>query len=486
MKLLFASFLAAALARDGHAAQPRIRTTPKINKGAAAASDGHAVQPRVGMPKSEKKGRSSSDAADSCTDTAIGFSSLYGLSNRVDNQVLVYSRSESDGQLTFQQAVLTGGTGGINGQLGGPPNNFNAPPVPADPFGSQDPIIVAGRCILAINYGSANLSSFHIHSASEISHSGVYPTGGRNPASVAERDGLVYVLNTGGNGSIQGYNLDPCDCTLTAIGQTVGLTQGGGPFSEETSPSEGTDLPFGPSAPAQIGFTPSGDVLVTIKINGGGQNGPFGPGSLNVYKLDADGTTSEDALVQTIIEDRPGSEPFAFDFDHQGRLLLNEVFINGFVPTNPPPSGGVTVWEAGSERGEYNFVELVDAEQTFSCWLKYNPENMCAYLANTGGSISSFTSTATGLDLVESVAASLNGPLDQILSDDGQYLYVMSPGVTNGSGQAQIYVYETASDCGLREVQTISDGYQRQALIASSDGVFQGVAGLAVFPQQQR
>ena len=76
--------------------------------------------------------------------------------------------------------------------------------------------------------------------------------------------------------------------------------------------------------------------------------------------------------------------------------------------------------------------------------------------------------------MVESVAAALNNPIDEIFSPDGRFLYAMSTGHTSG-GQPNIYVYEVGDSCCLKEIQMISEGLPNE-----SDTVF-GVVGLAIY-----
>ena len=84
MKLSFTTFIAAALVSSAHAAKPRVRMTPK----------------------SGKAGKSSEDSAPTSTASA-----LYTMTNQPDNEILVYSRDVSHGQLTFEQSVSTTGSG---------------------------------------------------------------------------------------------------------------------------------------------------------------------------------------------------------------------------------------------------------------------------------------------------------------------------------------------------------------------------------------
>jgi len=445
MKLSFSTFLAAALVVSTAHAKPRVR---------------------VSQAKGGKSAKSSPPT-----------SALYTMTNQPDNEVLVFARDVSHGRLTFVQSVSTTGSGSQQETNSGPPANFPVLPG-ADPVGSQGGIVVAGKCLLVVNAGTNDVSTFNIHSASEIEFAGRFASNGLYTDSIAERDGLVYVLNGGGNGSIQGYTLSQFNCGLNPIGGPVELIQGGGSVSDEVTPS---NPPFGIAKPSQIGFTPEGHIIVNIPVPGGGQNFPFVGGQFQVFEIYAgDGSASS---PHTTTLERIGSVPFAFDYDHEGRLLVAENVIDGFDP-NSANNGGLSVWEIDENR-DYNNVGLVSAEQGFTCWIEYIAQNHCVYTANSGtvGSISSFALQDGAYDLVESVAATLNGPLDLIASQDGRFLYTISPGVTDQSGQPHINVYGTGTGCVLNEVQVIEDGFDTQDVVReASDGVFNGVFGLAVYP----
>jgi len=420
------------------------------------------MMPKGGKSKSPKGSGERIDGGDS------GFSAVYGMTNQPTNEILVYSRDADDGTLTFEGAVDAGGSG-----IG------QADTAPGDPLGAQDPMVVAGRCLLAVNAGSGTVSSFSIDSASSISLVGTYATGEvyPMPISVAEKDGLVYVLNAAGSGSIQGFTLSN-GCDMSPIGDLIELDQGGA-----VSP---TDPPSGLATPTEVGFTPDGDLLVIIKVDGGGQNisPTTGVASLNHYKISNDGTTSAATLTKTLVEGRPSSLPFAFDFDQAGNLLLAEVFDKGLPATFPDDLGigAVTIWEEAN--GSYTQLASVSVGQPLTCWVRFNPAKQCAYTSNAGadGSVSSISTVSGTYRLVESTAAGLNGPIDLMVSQDGQNLYVLSPGAgapsSFGSGQPLIMVYAVGRDggCGLTLVQAISNGFDPSFIQGN------GVAGIAVYP----
>eukprot|EP00984_Skeletonema_dohrnii_P021380 scaffold10670_cov103-Skeletonema_dohrnii-CCMP3373.AAC.5 len=386
--------------------------------------------------KSGKCGKSGKVFNSQCDDA--DYSSVYTMTNQPMNEVLVYSRNTCDG------SILSGSNG----------DGINLPRPVDDPLASTGSIITADDCLLAVNAGSDDISTFRILSPAEIQLVARYHSDGNFPVSLAEREGLVYVLNAGGNGSMQGFHLTPETCELTPIEQDpIVLNQG------NVAPS---DPAFFPASPAQIGFTPEGNIVVTIKVNGGGQNFPSGEGSLNVYSINPEnGTTTNEFLTQTNVNGTAGSlVPFSFDFDDKGNLLLVEAFGAGGPVENAGENAGAVRVYADIDGIAVNVTADI-TNQTTSCWIVYNPKNSCVYTTNNGGSsISALSWKDDELELIDAVAATLNNPLDMVLSPDYKYLYALASGHTDVDqpGQPRIHVYENQCDCSLVEVQNITDG----------------------------
>ena len=324
---------------------------------------------------------------------------------------------------------------------------------------------VADNCLLAVNAGSNTLTSFEIR-ADQGNNRGLHQvsivgSGGEIPVSIAysSANRLVYALNSGGPGSISGFTLNE-ECFLKPIPNSI--------VSLEQEPS---DLPEGPpyflSSPAQIDFTPSSQqLLVTIKGIGGN---PLSGGTINQFDVDsATGLVSNLRIFET---GNNSIVPFSFDFDDDDNLLVVDAF--GSSPPGSANAGSVSMYNF---QGLNNTVSLVQNEmigQTAVCWIKYS--SGCAFTTNNGSSSISSLSVSNGnIALIGSVAASLNNPIDEIFSPDGHYLYALSTGHTS-DGQPRIYVYDVINDCGLREIQVISDGLPNESVT-----IF-GAVGLAVF-----
>src|SRR6266516_991067 len=110
------------------------------------------------------------------------------------NQIDVFDRG-SDGRLTLAGTYPTGGLGGVA-----------APGTESDHLASQGSLALAegGQTLIAVNAGSDTVTSFRVH-GDRLQLRSIVSSGGQFPASVAVRDRLVYVLNSGGTGIVQGF-----------------------------------------------------------------------------------------------------------------------------------------------------------------------------------------------------------------------------------------------------------------------------------------
>ena len=140
---------------------------------------------RNGKAKKCRKGR----GKDKCDDA--DYSSIYTMTNQPINEIVVYSRNTCNGTLAFETAVATNGTGSI---LSG--SNGDGADLPApidDPLASTGSIITASDCLLAVNAGSDDISTFRIVSPAEIQLVARYSSEGDFPVSLAERKGMFLI-----------------------------------------------------------------------------------------------------------------------------------------------------------------------------------------------------------------------------------------------------------------------------------------------------
>jgi 6-phosphogluconolactonase len=140
------------------------------------------------------------------------------------------------------------------------------------------------------NAASDDLSIFSVASDGSIELRDRVHTGA-TPKSVAEREGLVVVLNTGEPG-LASFRLD----------------------AEGIAPVEGGDqaLEASDADPAQVGFSPDGSMVVITQR---------GTDSIVTYAVTADGTFGDSREIAS-----EGPTPYGFAFTSGGVLVVTEAF----------------------------------------------------------------------------------------------------------------------------------------------------------------
>jgi 6-phosphogluconolactonase (cycloisomerase 2 family) len=294
------------------------------------------------------------------------------------NNIVVYDRA-GDGQLTRAGTYATGGNGGVA-----------APGTESDHLASQGSLAydAADGLLIAVNAGSDSVSTFSVH-GDLLRLEGVVSSGGQFPASIAVHGRLVYVLNSGGSGIVQGFRI--ADDRLVRI-----------PGSDRTLGLANTDPPFFLSSPGQIGFTPDGrQVLVTTKASGG---------LIDAFQVRPDGRLSATPTAN------PSATPvpFAFTFTPNARLAVGEAGAST-VSTYAVNSDGTLVDPKSEPDGQVALCWIVRVGQYY-------------YVSNTGSNtLSGYTITADGqpslIGTTGVVATTEPGPIDTTSPSGTSFLY---------------------------------------------------------------
>jgi len=318
------------------------------------------------------------------------------------NQIAVYDRHR-DGTLSFKAAYATGGNGGV------------AAGAPSDPLASQGSLVTAehGRVLLAVNAGSDTVSVFALRD-DRLKLRQVISSGGSFPASIAVRGDLVYVMNSGGVGRLQGYWLS--GERLYAIGgsgRSLGL-------ANATPPNFLT-------SPGQVGFSPDGSrLIVTTKASGS---------QIDVWRVRYNGRLSDDPVKNA----STSPVPFAFAFDRHGRLISIEAAM-----------GQLSTYDVKRDDTLVGAGTTTSNGQTALCWIAF--ARGFYYGTNTGSNtISSFRVAHDGTPtLVAAVAATTDtGPTDMAVSADQRYLYVQ------GGAAGSVDVFHVGWNGSLTRIQTV-------------------------------
>jgi 6-phosphogluconolactonase len=307
------------------------------------------------------------------------------------NQVLAFSRA-GDGSLAYLGSFATGGLGSGVGLT-----------VPPDPLGSQNSLIVTpdGDWVFAVNAGSNEVSSFKVvdqglRLVDKVS------SGGNYPVSLTYSDGLLYVLNAAGDGSISGFKVRDNGRLSPLKNSTRSL--------HAATPANGAQ-PQILEAPAQVGFSPDGNFLVVTD-----KGGVSGKGLIHVFKLSHGLPAANDTITQT-----QDAVPFAFTFDRFGHLVVVDA-----------STGAVSSYSI-ARNGSLALKSVAHTAQAATCWIASNGRFL--FTDNTGsGTISGFSASRDG-NLTALTANSIVGvtgsgtlPLDIGVSHDGNFVYSLETG----------------------------------------------------------
>ena len=319
--------------------------------------------------------------------------------NTAGNQVVAYSRA-ADGALT---PVGTYNTGGLGGVLAGSV---------VDHLASEGSLTydAQNRLLYAVNAGSNTLSVFAVHGHG-LTLLQVVGTNGVFPVSVAVHDGLVYVVNAGGRGSVQGF--------VVAFGHLYEL-----PGSWRSLGLDPTATPQFVNTPGQVAFSPSGSqLIVTTKANGS---------DIDVFHVGYFGF-----LSAPVVNAEPGAVPFGVTFDPAGHLVVAEAGTDA-----------VATYTLGAD-GTVSLVDSVPTGQAATCWIA--PAHGYYYASNAGsGSLSGYASSAAGQLTSVGQTSTDGGTVDAAASVDGRYLYVQ----TGAAGNVDEFVVK--SDGALSELGSVT------------------------------
>lgn len=328
---------------------------------------------------------------------AVG--AVYAATNAMSgNRVMVFDRAPN-GSITSSGSFATGGTGTGTG------------------LGNQSGVVLTSdsRHLLVVNAGSDEISLFRVR-RNGLSLLDVIGSGGRRPVSVSIHRNLVYVLNAGGavgaEDNISGFR-------ITKRGRLVPLADSTRPLS---APS---------TAPAQVSFTPDGDLLVVTEK---------ATNLILTFVVDHYGLPDAPRLNGSV-----GTTPFGFAFDRRGHLLVSEAFGGA------PDASTLSSYEVDDD-GMLDVISAsVPTTESAACWVQAMLDGRHAYVTNTGsGTISGYSVAPDGsLELLDadgvtgSSGGPGTGPIDMALSEDGRFLYDLR------SGPGAIGVFRVRGDGSL-------------------------------------
>jgi 6-phosphogluconolactonase (cycloisomerase 2 family) len=326
------------------------------------------------------------------------------------NQVQVYNRA-ANGPATLLATVATQGTGTGAG------------------LGSQGAVTLSGngRYLFVVNAGSNTVSTFELGARGMVLKSTV-ASGGVRPTSVAENDGLVYVLNAPNGGNGPGNNV-------------VGFRNIRGVL---TPLADGTRALTDGTQPAQVSLDRDGNVLVVSERSAR---------QLVSYGVRPNGSLSTHAAAVTT----PGAVPFGFAITRRNVLVVSEAGTSS--------ASSYRIGEGHAPALTIVSPAVANGEGA-ACWVAVTPNGRYAYTANAAASsVSSYGIDRQGaLTLLAAKAGVMpgaNGALDMAVTPDGRQLQVFA-----SRAPQQIVSYRIGADGSLTDLGSVG-------------GVVAGSAGLA-------
>jgi 6-phosphogluconolactonase (cycloisomerase 2 family) len=266
------------------------------------------------------------------------------------------------------------------------------------------------RFVYAVNAGSNTVTTFR--DATDGLHVvDVAPSGGVAPISDDERDGRVWVLNSGATPNVTAFDAG-ADGALHPIAGGV------------------RELP-GALGAAQVSASPDGTSLVVSERVAN---------RLETLALDAAGRPGAPVATPS-----SGAVPFGFAFGHRGDIVVSEA-----------GASTVSSYRIGAGGALNTISASLPVSQGAACWVAISPNGQFAYTGNASGSISGFAISPGGsleaLDADGRTAVLALSPRDLDFSRNGRYLYAVSPG--NATAGGRVTGYRVASDGSLDEISS--------------------------------
>ena len=314
---------------------------------------------------------------------------VFVMTNAADNnQVIAFNRA-ADGTLSYDEAHDTGGrgSGGVN-----------------DPLEAQGSLTLSQQhdFLFAVNAGSGNVSVFGVHGSS-LNLVGKVPSGGSEPVAVTEHNNIVYVLNSGGAGSIVGFNLDSRGNLTQIENSTVFLSANA-------------------TGGASIAFSPDGRfLLVTERL----------ANDIDVFSVRANGT-----LGPIVVNPSPAPGAFSVGFAPDGKAIVSE--------TGGTNGSAISSYSVQPDGMLSAVSQSVPTDGAANCWNAVTPDGTKVYVSNAGSStISGFAIGTSGtLAPLPGTVVGHNPDgatnLDIAISADGRFLYSLN----SGSGDIGIFAIE--------------------------------------------
>jgi 6-phosphogluconolactonase (cycloisomerase 2 family) len=322
--------------------------------------------------------------------------------NAEKNQVIAFER-KNDGSYFEQNRfdTLGRGSGGVN-----------------DPLEAQGSLMLSAdhKLLFAANAGSGNITVFSVLGSSLLV-TDKEPSGGSQPVSISQWGNTVYVLNSGGAGTVTAFR-------LSASGQLH-------PIANATA-----FLSANATGGASISVSLDGKTVAVVERIAG---------NIDTFHVNADGT-----LAGAVVNPSPGAGAFSARFAPDGKLIVSET-----GPTNEADGSAISSYTVLPNGKLVTVSQSVPTDGAANCWNAITPDGKHVYVSNAGSSnISGFTIGTSGT--LAPIAGTIVGEnpdgstnLDIAVSGDGKFLYSLNGEV------GTVGVFAIQPDGTLKEVTQI-------------------------------
>src|SRR5271168_4788528 len=260
------------------------------------------------------------------------------------NKVIAFERA-SNGTLSNVGEFDTDGrgSGGVN-----------------DPLESQGSLTLSHdhSLLFAVNAGSGNISVFGVHHAFlTLLHK--VASGGSQPVAVAQHNNLVYVLNSGGAGSVVGFRLG-FDGQLAQIDDSTKF------------------LTANATGGASLAISPDGRFLaVTERL----------ANNVDVFQIQPNGV-----LAPIVVNPSPDPGAFSVTFAPNGSAIVSET-----GPASATDGSAISSYSILSTGKLVSISQGIPTLGAANCWNVVTPDGTKVYVSNAGSStISGFAIALNG------------------------------------------------------------------------------------------
>jgi 6-phosphogluconolactonase len=265
-----------------------------------------------------------------------------------------------------------------------------------DPLESQGSLTLSQdhSLLFAVNAGSGDITVFNVHKSAALSFLSNTPSGGAQPSAIAEFRGLVYVLNSGGAGSLVGFHLDNggrLDQIKNSTAFLTGTTTGG----------------------ASLAFSPDGQFLVVTERVAN---------NIDVFHVQPDGT-----LSPIVVNPNPAPGTFSVAFAPNGAAIVSET-----GPASAANGSAISSYKVNSNGTVTAITQSLPTFAAGNCWNAITPDGRWVYVSNSGSdNISGFNigkdgslTPIAGTILGNNPSGSHN--VDIAVSADGRFVYTIN------------------------------------------------------------